>query len=183
MLRSSVDVLLCLFADIFGIHRYTPSRMQPLTANHSASAPSSSYIAHNPLKNPSYRGGLSASTSVVRNDPYAQRPSAVTAAPAAVAKPTGMFKWEVTFVQIHVLALGIRFKESPFFRIDQAVSSIVECPGKTLSNCRDTSTDKNWQNQRVLQIVGSRCWCLLLIRTRLQNLKHQGMFLGLYAHI
>jgi len=29
---------------------------------------------------------------------------------------------------------GIRFKESPFFQIDQAVSPVVECPGSTRSN-------------------------------------------------
>lgn len=29
----------------------------------------------------------------------------------------------------HIILIGIQFKHSPFFRIDRAVSNIVECPG------------------------------------------------------
>ncbi|KAG9314317.1 putative E3 SUMO-protein ligase [Chiua virens] len=65
-------------------------------------------------------------TSTGRYDPYAPRapPPPVSAAPAAgVTKPT------------------MRFKPSPFFRIDHSVSIIAECPAESTS-----STDRKQQS-------------------------------------
>lgn len=34
----------------------------------------------------------------------------------------------------HVSIIGIRFKLSPFFRVEKAVSTVMECPGESLSH-------------------------------------------------
>ncbi|KAJ7492670.1 PINIT domain-containing protein [Mycena latifolia] len=72
-----------------------------------------SYVASSLAKVPSFNSA-SASTSSVgvgRYDPYAppRKPTATTSS-APSAKP------------------GVRFKESPFFRVHQSVSSVIECP-------------------------------------------------------
>ncbi|KAF8078677.1 PINIT domain-containing protein [Lyophyllum atratum] len=101
---------------------YTPSRMTvnpavlppPTTHNHSMT---------NMMKNAPY-GATPGSSSIARYDPYAppRKPSGSIPSSSA-AKPT-----------------GIRFKESPFFQIDQAASSVTECPESTSATDRRQQT-------------------------------------------
>ncbi|RDB28615.1 E3 SUMO-protein ligase pli1 [Hypsizygus marmoreus] len=108
---------------------YTPSRM---TANPAVLPPST--IHHNvyPLTNILKTGSyatVAGSSTIARYDPYAPpRKATSSSAPvastsSATSKPT-----------------GIRFKESPFFTIDQAVSAIVECPESTSATDRRQQT-------------------------------------------
>lgn len=131
MLCGRTGVLLSWFADVPLTIRYAPSRMQPLTANHPVSAPAVGYIKPGPYP-------IASTSAVVRTDPYLPRKPTI-AAPAPSPKAIGSHKWELKATKTHVLLLpGIRFKESPYFRIDQPVSNVVECPGETVALCEYT---------------------------------------------
>ena len=52
--------------------------------------------------------------------------------------------------------LAIRFKPSPFFQIDQAVSGVVECPGMR-SHLTDITLLNTAQSPLVLAIVVNKC--------------------------
>ncbi|KAF9535418.1 PINIT domain-containing protein [Crepidotus variabilis] len=102
---------------------YTPSnRALPMGMVQSASA---SHASFDPPKMNAYSAGTSAGTSSIAHyDPYAppRRPTTVSA-PVASSSTTGK-------------AFPIRFRESPFFSIEQAVSSVVECPESTSATDR-----------------------------------------------
>ncbi|KAG1784012.1 PINIT domain-containing protein [Suillus placidus] len=101
---------------------YTSSRMPGAMA--SQSLPSVPSAAYSSASNTA-RGSFNA-IPAGRYDPYAPPrlppPPTTGAGPSAVSKP------------------GMRFKPSPFFRVDQAVSGIVECPESTSSTDRKQQT-------------------------------------------
>ncbi|KAJ3563440.1 hypothetical protein NP233_g8938 [Leucocoprinus birnbaumii] len=85
------------------------------------------YHANNLVK-PNYQASTSGTSALPRYDPYAPPrrppvpPAASTSSPT-VQKPA-----------------AIRFKESPFFRVEQILSSVVECPESTSSTDRRQQT-------------------------------------------
>ncbi|KAI9065812.1 hypothetical protein FKP32DRAFT_1646795 [Trametes sanguinea] len=89
-----------------------------------------SYSAHNhyPVAPPptvAYQPASSSSATVIpRYDPYAPPRRAPAAAPAAASSSTA---------PAPAPAPSIRFKYSPFFRVERLVSPIVECPESTSS--------------------------------------------------
>ncbi|KAG6842254.1 hypothetical protein C0991_000224 [Blastosporella zonata] len=104
---------------------YTPSRM---TANPIVLPPPT---MHNPMSNIMksipFPSALPVSNPTPRYDPFAppRKPSGPVASSSSpsTAKPA-----------------GIRFKESPFFNMDQAVSSVMECPESTSATDRRQQT-------------------------------------------
>ncbi|OSD03150.1 hypothetical protein PYCCODRAFT_1434570 [Trametes coccinea BRFM310] len=91
----------------------------------------SSYSAHNhhyaapPPPTVAYQPASSSSSTVIpRYDPYAPPRRAAAAAPVPSSSPT---------VPAPPPAPSIRFKYSPFFRVERLVSPIVECPESTSS--------------------------------------------------
>ncbi|KAF8807349.1 hypothetical protein BYT27DRAFT_7164840 [Phlegmacium glaucopus] len=88
----------------------------------------SSY-AHDPVKNAAYSSNVASTSSIAHYDPYAppRRPASILApnpsSSSSAPKPP-----------------AIRFKDSPFFTIDQAVSGVVECPEST------SATDRRQQS-------------------------------------
>ncbi|KAG5638656.1 hypothetical protein H0H81_011208 [Sphagnurus paluster] len=70
-------------------------------------------------------GAVAGSSSLARYDPYAppRKPVAPVASTSTTTKPT-----------------GIRFKESPFFHVEQAVSTVMECPESTSATDRRQQT-------------------------------------------
>ncbi|KAH9486987.1 E3 SUMO-protein ligase pli1 [Psilocybe cubensis] len=100
---------------------YTPSRMPSLTTT--LPPVPNPHTAYDPPKPNHYTQALPGSSSSIGHyDPYAppRRPTGLTPHPSSSAT-------KVT---------GIRFKDSPFFAIDQSVSSLVECPESTSSTDR-----------------------------------------------
>lgn len=85
------------------------------------------YHANNIVK-PSYQSPTSGTGVLPRYDPYA--PPRRPAAPPAASTPSPAIQKSTT----------IRFKESPFFHIEQMLSSVVECPESA------SSTDRRQQN-------------------------------------
>ncbi|KAF5385229.1 hypothetical protein D9615_001478 [Tricholomella constricta] len=101
---------------------YTPSRM---TANPVVLPPSNmhNHSMTNIMKSGTYTA-LPGSSSIARYDPYAPpRKLSGPIASSSVTKPT-----------------GIRFKDSPFFRTDQPVSIVMECPESTSATDRRQQT-------------------------------------------
>jgi E3 SUMO-protein ligase PIAS1 len=87
------------------------------------------------MANPTpYLPGVPSSSAIARYDPYAPpRKATHSAVPSTSmgSKPTGVYRSVLHHSPTHH-SLGIRFKESPFFRMEGAVSSIIECPGLNL---------------------------------------------------
>jgi len=105
--------------------RYTNSRMM---ASHSLpSVPSAAYNSASTTVRSSFN------TMPGRYDPYAPPrlppPPNTSASSSTVSKPSKMDEYYLDSMP-PTLITGMRFKPSPFFRVDQAVSGIVECPGK-----------------------------------------------------
>lgn len=74
------------------------------------------------------------SSSIGRYDPYAppRRPVPSTSTAAASSNtPSKSSSHSATCHLIGVIA--IRFKPSPFIRVERAVSGVVECPGVTIA--------------------------------------------------
>ncbi|KAF9480995.1 hypothetical protein BDN70DRAFT_876865 [Pholiota conissans] len=93
---------------------YHPSRPMPLSASLPATS-TSSHAPYDPPKPMQYQHAAG-SSSIPHFDPYAppRRP---------VTLPT-----PVPSTSTQKVTGGIRFKDSPFFNVDQAVTSVVECP-------------------------------------------------------
>jgi E3 SUMO-protein ligase PIAS1 len=109
--------------------RYTRSLMPgAMTSQSLPSVPSAAYSA----ASTTVRGSFGAMPSG-RYDPYAPPrippPPNTSAGSSAVSKPGKINEHCLNSVPPTHNA-GVRFKPSPFFRVDQAVSGIVECPGK-----------------------------------------------------
>ncbi|KAF8971367.1 PINIT domain-containing protein [Flammula alnicola] len=105
---------------------YTPSRSLPLSGV--LPTPPSSHATYDPPKASHYLSTLSGGSSISHYDPYAppRRPAAVSA-----PGPSTSGGQKVA---------GIRFRDSPFFTIDQAVTSVVECPESTSATDRRQQT-------------------------------------------
>lgn len=74
------------------------------------------------------------SSTIGRYDPYAppRRPATTaTAAPptSSSSPPSELLFFHIIAVTAHIRPIAIRFKPSPFIRVERAVSSVVECPG------------------------------------------------------
>jgi hypothetical protein len=68
----------------------------------------------------------------------------------------------------NLYCIAIRFKPSPFFQIDQAVSGIAECPGMP-SQLADIALLNTAQSLLVLAIVVNKCCCFPSPLIRLQS--------------
>ncbi|OBZ79736.1 E3 SUMO-protein ligase pli1 [Grifola frondosa] len=118
---------------------YSPSRMAgeisyaPATSSHAAYAPSGSASYHNTAS--------ASSSNLPRYDPYAtaRRPTVPsTSSPTIAPTPN----------------TGIRFKQSPFFRVERAVSSVVECPESMSPNDRRSqSLAFSMSNEVILKLT------------------------------
>ncbi|KAF8230622.1 hypothetical protein L208DRAFT_1362781 [Tricholoma matsutake] len=94
---------------------YTPNRMPANSAV--APTPSLHHTPYPVANTAPYLPGVAGSSAIARYDPYAPPRKASHSAIASTSaglKPT-----------------GIRFKESPFFRVEGLVSSVTECPEST----------------------------------------------------
>ena len=116
-----VTVLL-IFCFSYSPARPSTSSASSLTANPVHTMKAATYPTHNGLVNGHY-------------DPYAPRkPSGSLPSTSAPPKPLpskpGLFFGIHTTLFLTTSVAVLRFKESPFFEIDQAISSVVECPGK-----------------------------------------------------
>ena len=60
-------------------------------------------------------------------------------------------------IQISNFCIAIRFKPSPFFQIDQAVSNVVECPGMR-SQLTDITMLNTTQSPLVLATAVNKCY-------------------------
>lgn len=101
---------------------YTSSRMPGAMASQSLpSVPSAAYSSASTTARSSFTA-----MPAGRYDPYA--PPRLPPPPTTGAGSSGVSK------------PGMRFKHSPFFRVDQAVSGIVECPESTSSTDRKQQT-------------------------------------------
>ncbi|KAI0963662.1 hypothetical protein AcW1_000679 [Taiwanofungus camphoratus] len=106
---------------------YSPARMTADQSYSSSTASHSTYPA-SVSANHSYHSGVSGSSSTIpRYDPYAppRRPTAPPTSTSSVPVAPSS---------------NIRFKPSPFFRIERAVSSVVECPESTSAMDRRQQT-------------------------------------------
>ncbi|KAF9015110.1 PINIT domain-containing protein [Cyathus striatus] len=105
-----------------GVYRQASYPSVVPTASHSHAVFNSNGVS----KTPSHPG-TSSTSSISRYDPYAPprkpNPTSSIASTSTAPRPT-----------------GIRFKESPFFMIDQAVSGVVECPESTSATDRKQQT-------------------------------------------
>ncbi|KAL1748459.1 PINIT domain-containing protein [Schizophyllum fasciatum] len=112
--RSLLSALLTCHSD-----SYTPRALSSYTAQPSASTSTSAYGSYHKTV-PS-----SVPSSVPRYDPYAppRRPTATSSTLASPPKPK-----------------GIRFKESPFFSVIDALSMIAECPESASATDRRQQT-------------------------------------------
>ncbi|KAJ8595930.1 hypothetical protein M405DRAFT_720521, partial [Rhizopogon salebrosus TDB-379] len=118
---------------------YTRSLMPgAMTSQSLPSVPSAAYSA----ASTTVRGSFGAMPSG-RYDPYAPPrippPPNTSAGSSAVSKPGKINEHCLNSVPPTHNA-GVRFKPSPFFRVDQAVSGIVECPESTSSTDRKQQT-------------------------------------------
>ena len=145
------------------LRRYTSSRHPPpLSASLPLSASSHHSIYDPPKVNHHYASSHAGPSSIGHYDPYAppRRPSGVSAPipTSSASKPQGnRTLLRAPIGQSNLALAGIRFKESPFFTVDQVVSNVVECPGQ-LYFYRISSSDSGMclQSRRARQIVGSR---------------------------
>ncbi|TFK57063.1 hypothetical protein OE88DRAFT_1744009 [Heliocybe sulcata] len=64
------------------------------------------------------------SSTIGRYDPYAPPRRSIPASPATSSSSASVKSCRIP----SYIRLSIRFKHSPFFRVDQAVSTVVECP-------------------------------------------------------
>lgn len=104
---------------------YTPTRLPPVP--NVAAGPSTSL--YDPPKINLYSASTAGTSAINHYDPYAppRRPSGVS---APLPTPSSSSQ----------KVPGIRFKDSPFFSIDQAVTAVVECPEST------SATDRRQQS-------------------------------------
>ncbi|ESK97922.1 miz zinc finger protein [Moniliophthora roreri MCA 2997] len=103
---------------------YSPSLSRMAGSSSSLSSPSSTAVNYPPTsyaKTNDYNTPLS---SVSRYDPYSSRKPTTAYTPPTVPKPQTAAK------------PALQFKESPFFKVDQIVSQIVECPETTSASDR-----------------------------------------------
>ncbi|KDR84933.1 hypothetical protein GALMADRAFT_149463 [Galerina marginata CBS 339.88] len=119
---------------------YTPSRLPPLSAGLPTSA-SSLHSTFDPPKINPYATSHAGSSSIGHYDPYAppRRPSGVSApipsSSSGLKVPGSVSTHNQTSSNL-TSSIGVRFKESPFFTVDQAISSLVECPESTSATDR-----------------------------------------------
>lgn len=114
---------------------YTPTRL-PVNP---AVLPTPTYQLSNISKPPIYTAGSSA---IGRYDPYAppRKPSGPSAPVPSSSSSSGLKSIGnsrfscLTNDNVSHLPQGIRFKESPFLHVDQAVSVVTECPGSSLGS-------------------------------------------------
>lgn len=114
--------------------RYTSNRNPPpLSAGLPLSATSHHAIYDPPKVNHHYASNHAGPSSIAHYDPYAppRRPSGVSAPipPSSNSKVQGITLIHGRLLPSLIRYIGIRFKESPFFTVDQSVSNLVECPG------------------------------------------------------
>ena len=115
---------------------YSP-RLPPVP--NGAAGPSTSHATYDPPKANLYSTSTAGSSSIGHYDPYAppKRPTGVSAplpTPSSSSQkvPGSLHRSKCCISVNHCLYAGIRFKDSPFFAIEQAITSVIECPGKYL---------------------------------------------------
>lgn len=118
--------------------RYTPSGLSSTSVIHPSSAaphnPYSTTTSSKPVGYPTTTP-IAGPSTVGRYDPYASSPPRKTTSTMPVPFPTAPLKPGISLVAPPTIQskltgyTGMRFKPSPFFRVDQMVSSIMECPG------------------------------------------------------
>lgn len=89
-------------------------------------------------------------------NPALPRTTSSPHAPATLPRPPGMTAF-FNMIQISNFCIAIRFKPSPFFQIDQAVSNVVECPGMR-SQLTDITMLNTTQSLLVLATVVNKCY-------------------------
>ncbi|THV07739.1 hypothetical protein K435DRAFT_267523 [Dendrothele bispora CBS 962.96] len=98
---------------------YTPSRASSSSGLHSTNSISSPMYSSS-IGKPSYNA--SGSSSADRYDPYAARKLSGSISVPTAPSTSSLYKSAASKQP------GLRFKDSPFFRVDQMVSNVVECP-------------------------------------------------------
>jgi E3 SUMO-protein ligase PIAS1 len=101
------------------------------TVQNASAVPHTNYSATT-SSNPNGYHPVAASSSIGRYDAYAppRRPIASTSVAIPTAQRSGIgFFISPFLIPILMNCIGIRFKPSPFLRVDQAVSVVMECPG------------------------------------------------------
>jgi hypothetical protein len=73
------------------------------------------------------------------------------------------------FTLLSLSATGIRFKPSPFLRVEQLVSTVVECPGEILSLLMTPQHPEVEKNQLGRLIEGLNRYRSRLVRSRLAS--------------
>ncbi|KAG6862364.1 hypothetical protein C0995_011804 [Termitomyces sp. Mi166 len=117
---------------------YTPSRM----AANPIVLPPPGTTMNNIMKNISWATSNPGPNLINRYDPYAppRKPSGpVASSSSSTVKPIGTRPSSCILACISQNT-GIQFKESPFFTVEQAVSSVIECPESTGATDRRQQT-------------------------------------------
>jgi len=112
---------------------YTPTRLPPVP--NVAAGSSTAHTTYDPPKHSLYSSSTAGTSTIGHYDPYAppRRPSGpLPSSSSSSQKVPGNFLKRAISLFILILSAGIRFKDSPFFAIDQAVTSVTECPGRYL---------------------------------------------------
>ena len=120
---------------VFDSYSASNSRLSSMSMGLNAPAHAAHTTYPNDLpKSSAYSSNVATTSNIAHYDPYAppRRPSGSHAAiPSSGPKTPGFIpSLYVNVCDDWCLHSAIRFKDSPFFTIDQAVSGVVECPGK-----------------------------------------------------
>ncbi|KAF8168157.1 PINIT domain-containing protein [Crassisporium funariophilum] len=126
---------------------YTPSsssRLPPISAVLPTPGTHASYNL-DPARTSSYSSLAASTSSIAQYDPY-----------APPRRPSGMSALVPSSSSSGSKAPAIRFKESPFFTIDQSVSAVIECPESTsATDRRQQSLNFTLNSDQILKLKGS----------------------------
>ncbi|EDR14963.1 uncharacterized protein LACBIDRAFT_300609 [Laccaria bicolor S238N-H82] len=94
---------------------YTPNRLPTIPSTHPPVINSHTFVPGGMKPAPYLLNGTAATSGIARYDPYAppRKPSGSSIAPSTSSG---------------IRPPSVRFKESPFFKVEQGISSVVECP-------------------------------------------------------
>jgi hypothetical protein len=124
--------------------RYSPTALSAHPSFHAASMNPPVPYGTNPGKSFTYQIPTPGPSTIGRYDPFSP-PRKLTAPPVPpdptstsptasnAPRPGWLFLMATVCPEYLTCMLGLRFRSSPFFRIDQTVTAIVECPGSTYS--------------------------------------------------
>jgi hypothetical protein len=133
---SSVQFYIHMLIVIYS-YSASNSRLPSMSMGPPAVTHAHALYPNDPTKSSIYPSNVASTSTIAHYDPYAppRRPSG-SLAPTPSSSSSGPKPPGFKQLSYHkewndwYLHLAIRFKDSPFFTIDQAVSSVVECPGK-----------------------------------------------------